>query len=60
MATRKELPSDPHGKKYLAGAQKGRCQRQDSDGLWVKYDSEGRWIAKKKTPGPWKGVRRAK
>ena len=60
MATRKKRTTDADSKGYMKGAQRERTQRQDSSGSWVKYDEHGNRLAEKKTPGPWKGVRRDK
>jgi len=38
------------------GAVTNRKQYQDDDGAWVKVDGAGTAIAKKQTPGAWKGV----
>ena len=42
------------------GAVTNRKQYQDEDGAWVKVDGAGTAIAKKQTPGAWKGVSKTK
>ena len=49
MATRKKRTSDPDGKGYLKGAKRKRIQKQDSYGVWVKYDDKGNRLGEKKT-----------
>jgi len=61
MATRKKRTNDADGKGYMKGAQRKRIQKQDPySGSWIKYDEHGNRLGEKKTPGPWKGVRRDK
>jgi len=36
----------------------GITQIQDKDGYWVKLDNEGKIMSKKKSAGPYKGVRK--
>jgi len=38
------------------GAVTNRKQYQDDDDAWVKVDGAGHAIAKKQTPGPYKGI----